>query len=78
MDQTVPTRRSPTPGGQRWDIFDFSEFGPPSTVPYRPWTMNRPDLDRTGPTRTVCKTLTGDDFNYFIQHSHYLLDIIPI
>jgi hypothetical protein len=35
----MPTRRGPAPGGQRWDMFDFSEFGPPRTVPCGPWTV---------------------------------------
>jgi hypothetical protein len=39
-----PVRGGPTPGGQRWDEFDFSEFGPPRTVPSGPYrTVNRPN-----------------------------------
>jgi hypothetical protein len=28
-DRTGPSRGGPAPGGQRWDGFDFFEFGPP-------------------------------------------------
>jgi hypothetical protein len=32
----VPTCRGPAPGGQRWDGFNYSDFGPPRTVPCGP------------------------------------------
>jgi hypothetical protein len=54
MDRPVGVR---PPGGQRWDEFDFFEFGPPNTVPCG--TVNRPGLDRTGPDQTVFNTLTA-------------------
>jgi hypothetical protein len=44
MDRTVPTRKGPSPGGQRWDEFDFFKFGPPRTVQCGPCgTVNRPN-----------------------------------
>jgi hypothetical protein len=44
LDRTVPTRRGPAPGGQRWHGFNFFEFRPSRTVPYEPCgTVDRPD-----------------------------------
>jgi hypothetical protein len=66
VDRPVPSRGGPAPGGQRWDGFGFFEFGPTKTGPCRPCgtvdrgpcrTVDRPDLDRTGPDRTVFNTL---------------------
>jgi hypothetical protein len=31
VDRPVPSRGGPAPGGQRWDMFSFFEFGPPRT-----------------------------------------------
>jgi hypothetical protein len=64
-DWTVPV---PSRGGlasrdQRWDRFDFSEFGPLMTVSYEPyWIVVRPNLNRIVSDRTVCKSIerTGE------------------
>jgi hypothetical protein len=56
VDRPVPSRGGPAPGGQRWDGFDFFEFGPPWTGPCGPCgTVDRGPSgfgpDRPGPDR---------------------------
>jgi hypothetical protein len=63
----VPTRRGPSPGGQWWDTFDFSEFEPPRTVSCGPrGTVDCPDLDRPRPFAKHylgIETLSNDAMN---------------
>jgi hypothetical protein len=66
MDRTrpCPSRGGSAPRGQRWDGFDFFEFGPPKTGPYRPYrTVNRPTRRPSEfiSDRTVCKSLDYTD-----------------
>jgi hypothetical protein len=42
--RTGPFIGGPTPEGQRWNIFDFSEFETPRTISYEPYRIvNRAD-----------------------------------